>query len=475
MCARRLDLEYRREPGTADPVNRSRVRTTILDAVRTWHASGRWPPAPDLCSEERAVVTQAIEWYEHRFPDRSARVELPLEDPTLLPRRQLLVGGWVDLGVVHRDGSRELRQLRWSLAPHGGGDPMDRPEIRLAALRLATAGWWSEGPLTITDTNLVTGTQERAELAGRDALGDVARWLDEETAQIVERADASTAEPGASCATCRHVPRCPAHDVRGSMTSSASTLLPGVLAVSPTSYDAWRRCPRQWRDRSLLAVTPTNPPEGSVHGLYLHQLLHQIHRHGTCHDVAHVREVLAGHGADERTAAEVGRHARRCPIGADAVGHELEWARAYAGPPVFMVTCRLDAVWVHDGILDVRDYKSGRVPEHPVSEDPRAWLQAWVAAREADTRGLRLRVRYEHLAAEVDEDPDPWEPTAEELAAIEATLVTAASEMRAERAFRGVSDETVCGLCAYRGGCDESAAEASAAWPRPTAVLAPAE
>jgi len=251
------------------------------------------------------------------------------------------------------------------------------------------------------------------------------------------------------------------------MTTAASTLVPAVLSLSPTSFEAWRRCRRLWRDRSALAVTPTNPAEGSAHGLYLHRLLHQVHRHGSCHDADHVRHVLAGHGADERTAAEVARHATRCPIGAHPVGHEVEWARAHRGPPVFVATCRLDAVWVHDGILDVRDYKTGQVLEHPVADDPRAWLQAWVAAREADARGLRLRIRYEHLAAEVTDDPDAWEPTPEELASIEATLVATVHAMRAEREFRGVSDDVVCGACSFRGGCDDSAVAASPAWPTP--------
>ena len=38
-------------------------------------------------------------------------------------------------------------------------------------------------------------------------------------------------------------------------------------------------------------------------------------------------------------------------------------------------------------------------------------------------RGLRLRVRYEHLAAEVLDDPEPWEPSDDDLAAVEAELV----------------------------------------------------
>jgi hypothetical protein len=212
-------------------------------------------------------------------------------------------------------------------------------------------------------------------------------------------------------------------------------------------------------------VPASDDGPGAEHGLLLHRLLHLVHRTGSCQDAEHVAGVLAGHGADERTAAEVRRHAARCPIGAEAVGHEVEWARAHPGPPVFLATARLDAVWVHDGILDVRDYKSGRVAEHGVEEDQAARLQAWVAAPHAAARGLRLRLRYEHLATEVVEDPAPWEPGDEELAAIEAELVGTVTEMLAERVFPGVGDATVCARCRYRSICDDSAAPGVVVWP----------
>ena len=227
-----------------------------------------------------------------------------------------------------------------------------------------------------------------------------------------------------------------------------------------------RRRDRQ-RNRALLGLASSNVDGDSSHGLFLHQMLHQVHRTGSCRDADHVRDVLDGHGADERTAAEVARHADRCPLGAETLGDEVEWARAHRGPPVFVATARLDAAWVHDGLLDVRDYKSGRVAIAHLGEDPRARVQAWVAARQAETRGLRLRLRYEHLAAEVVDDPDPWEPTDDELSAITAELEAVVTEMRATREFHGVGDEAVCRHCAYRGVCDESAAPAPPSWPEP--------
>ena len=144
-----------------------------------------------------------------------------------------------------------------------------------------------------------------------------------------------------------------------------------------------------------------------------------------------------------------------------------------------MATARFDAVWVHDGVLDVRDYKTGRRWYDRITEDPRAKVQAWVAARLASERGLRLRLRYEHLAAEIVEDPDPWEPEADDLVALEEELRQAVEAIQAESGWQGVNDEAIwreqdfsgvgdaaiCGTCRYRSICPESAAPAQPIWP----------
>jgi hypothetical protein len=467
MCPRRLASELQSEPGTADPVNRARVRNALLDAVRTWHETGEWVVTPGLVPEEGAVIAHAARWYEHRFPDRAVEVTVPVDSPTALIRRNVLLGGWVDLGVVHPDGSRELRQL-WLRDRPGPADPLDDPAVRLAVLRLACVGWMS-GPLLVTGVDLLGGSVSRGELANLDDLAPLADWLDECLVVARSRADVGMATPGRDCATCRFVPRCPAHEVRASMLTRRDALVPGLLSISPSSVASWNRCPRQWRNRVLLNLPRSDPQDGASHGLLLHRLLHLVHRTGSCHDPVHVDDVLGAHHADARTTDEVRRHAERCPLDAEAVGHEVEWARAHPGPPVFLATARFDAVWVHDGILDVRDYKSGRVAGHPIAEDPQAQLQAWVAAPHAAGRGLRLRIRYEHLATEVLEDPDAWEPTEEDLSAVESQLTSVVTAMLAERSFAGVNDAAVCAHCGYRSVCDESAAPGVPSWPIPAA------
>lgn len=464
MCARRLGCEHRAEPGTGDPVNRARVRNAVLDGVCTWHDTGAWVAPVGLVPEEHRLVEHLWGWYERRFPQRVAGVELPAESPTPLGRRHVVLGGWVDLGVVHEAGGRELRQLTWTPWP-GVADPLEDPTVRLAVLRLACLGWLDE-PLLVTATNLLLGEETRRGVVAPEDLEPVAAWLDERLAVVRDRSGDGVPSPGRDCASCRFVPRCPAHDVRGAMFTRRDALVPAMLSISPSTLDTWQRCPREWRDRALLNLPASDGEGGAQHGLMLHRLLHLIHRAGSCHDPSRVEDVLLAHAADERTREEVRRHTTRCPIGAEAVGHEVEWARAHAAPPVFLATARLDAVWAHDGLLDVRDYKSGRVADHAIAHDRAARLQAWVAAPVAAARGARLRLRYEHLATEVVEDPEPWEPSEDDLEAIGAELAGTVAAMLAERDFVGVGDEAVCRRCRYRSICDDSAVPGEPEWPR---------
>ena len=46
MCPRRLGSELQSEPGTADPVNRARVRNALLDALRLTTTRCQLPVRP---------------------------------------------------------------------------------------------------------------------------------------------------------------------------------------------------------------------------------------------------------------------------------------------------------------------------------------------------------------------------------------------------------------------------------------------
>jgi hypothetical protein len=472
LCARRLACEIDPDATrSTDPFLRARVRDAFRDAAIAAQLEGghpkpsafTWPR--ELEPEERAVLDQAARWYLRFYGDREATIDTPpVEDATVLPRRGVALGGWIDLTLVGRGYRREVRQVQLWGGPEPGADPLAAPALRVGLLRLAQVRWLTDEPVLVSWCDPVHGILRERLVEPRHELAELGAWLDERLGVLRTRIATPTASPGDDCGGCRYVPRCPAHDVLGGMFGGR---VPGVVALTPTSYERWTRCVRQWRNRHLLSLPPSDPTTPSEHGPRLHALLRLLHEEGSCADPDHVRDVVDRHGGDERTCREIGRHAQRCPsAAAESVGHERALARAHGRPtPVFIATARFDALWAHDGVLDVRDYKTGRLWYSDLADDPRARVQAWVAAPLARERGLRLRLRYEHLSEDIVEDPEAWEPDEEQLDAIGRELRRAVEAMHAERQWRGAHDETSCVQCDYRSICPDSAAASVAQWP----------
>ena len=100
-----------------------------------------------------------------------------------------------------------------------------------------------------------------------------------------------------------------------------------------------------------------------------------------------------------------------------------------------------------------------------VCDVPAAKVQAYVLGRAAQRRGLRLRLRYEYLQPEIDEDPEPWEPDDDDLIAVEEELRRAVERMWNYDDWPGVNDADVCRTCQYRSICRDSAAPGEPSWP----------
>jgi hypothetical protein len=247
-------------------------------------------------------------------------------------------------------------------------------------------------------------------------------------------------------------------------------VLADILTLTPSNVESWLGCRRAFLLGHVLGLPASDHGPDPTTGLRVHSLLRMIHAHGSVHDSGHVADVLAGHDADDDYhRALVAGHAARVPEHSEVERHEIDLARFHrVPPPLFMATARIDALWVRDGVLDARDYKTGRVWHLRVADDPRAQVQAWVLAPHARRRGVRLRLRYEHLAPEVDEEPEPWEPSDEDLDAIEEQLRALAEAIRraaADDDWQGVADAGTCGACRYRSICADSAAPGEPAWP----------
>jgi hypothetical protein len=248
----------------------------------------------------------------------------------------------------------------------------------------------------------------------------------------------------------------------------AKRLLSDIVSLTPSNYDSFKRCPRLFFCNALLGLPASDLAPSADQGLQVHDMLRKIHDDGSCADSGHVVDVLAAHGFDTPSFRDmVGQHAKRCPArAADSAAHEVDLARFHRfAPPMFMATARIDAVWVHDGILDARDYKTGGKWEEAVSDIYAAHVQAFVLAAKAKERGLRLLLRYEYLQPEVDEDPEPWELDDETLVEVEEKLRATVESMWAEEEWNGVKDPDVCRTCRYRSICRDSAAPGEPAWP----------
>ena len=472
QCARRLNEEYLGTKGSDDPIGRARMRDVFLDAARVVHAQGGLPRLealrfPSMLEpEERRVLDHAAGWYAQLYGDRAVTTHLhDCDRPTESPRLGVRVGGWVDLTVIGDDGTKELRQLElWAGRQPAGNDPLELERVWMAVLRLAR--WVGDDPLVVSWADLVRGDRRERVVQVAEELPELRARLEAQLDTVRERIVDPTATPGADCRQCRYVWRCPAHPGGVNVSVRSGDIRPGVIRLTPTSLDAWTRCGRLWRDQYLLSIPASDDTGSPDHGQLVHDLLRHLHERGSCHDQALVDDVLDAHGADARLRDEIANHERKCPTPAEAVGHELELARFHGKPwPPFMATARVDAVWAHDGVLDARDYKTGNVWHQRVADDPRAAVQLFVLAPLAQERGLRLRLRYEHLAAGIDDDPEPWEPDEGELEAVSERLRTIVETMRAEETWRGVSDEPVCRHCRYRSICPDSASKTEPQWP----------
>ena len=246
-------------------------------------------------------------------------------------------------------------------------------------------------------------------------------------------------------------------------------LLPDIVAISPSALDDWERCPRLYLNRHLLRLPASDDGAGASLGNLVHDLLRFLHGLGDCHDAALQQTTLENHGceANATVASMVRNHAIRCPSPVDAIGHELQVVRVSRRGPVWIGTGRLDAVWIHDGLLDVRDYKTGARRDGSLAEDSRARLQAWLAAPLAPDH--QVRVRYEHLDDDGSGDPE-FEPDADDLAAIERDITASVARIRdaaSTETFVGVHEVETCRMCSFRSICPDSAVPGSPTWPLP--------
>lgn len=476
-CPRRLHHELEGTPRSGAPFPAARLHDPLVAAIAAAHGPPPGDPSAGpvdagLTEEEQAVLTHALRWYRARFGRRPGRlVATGAQVPGDLPGRRVTLTGWLDL-VVSDGDARELRQVRTG-RPLAGDDPCAEPDVLVALLRLARAGR-AYRPQVVSAVDLLRGEVATAPVTD-ETIRAAAAWLDDRFALATRRADPGTVDPGEDCLSCGFFSGCPAHPQGANADRRRGDIRPGVLVLTPTAWEDWATCRRLYRNRHLLRIPESDPARGTGLGLTVHRLLHAAHTRGSCADEAAGETLTDDEDRADPAAVRhaLARHRRGCPStdpGAAAVGHELTVTRMHRphGAPPFLAAARLDAVWVRAGRLEVRDYKTGRVPE-VVGDDPAARLAAWVAAPLAAERGLPCRVTYEPLGPE-PADPEPFEPDGDDLDAITAELCDLAAAIRGEDRFAGVADPECCRWCGYRSICPDRAPGTLAdgpSWPAP--------
>lgn len=467
-CPSWLHSQLRRQ-GPSEPFFRWDIRNRLLARLRNAHDSTAAPRAEDLGPAPGGLLPEQAWYYMHfartycaLFAEEPGETRLHgCESTSTFNRRHLEVGGAVDLLLILPDGRAELRQFElW-----GGrlcADPLESWEMGLAVLRLYLANR-DLSELTLCHADLLSGEVERQTIVFAEQVRYLADRLDAAARDLQSRASCPVAIPGRSCGRCALACRCEQWDDRPkaypiTRDPVRQDFVGPIVRLTPSSVERWLACPRAYRAAHLLDL-PTARGARSNQGIAVHAQLAKLHENGPCG--SNVGRDVVGRspygGVDDSLTGFIARHARRCPQSATSVGHEIDLAQLHTwGEVPVMVTGRIDAAWEHNGILDCRDYKTGPPWAERVADIPAARLQAWLLAPIAAARGLRLRLRYEHLAEETDEDPEPFEPEEDDLAEIETWIGTIGADI-AISDFRGVSEPLICRRCPFQRACPDAA------------------
>lgn len=244
---------------------------------------------------------------------------------------------------------------------------------------------------------------------------------------------------------------------------------PGVLVITATKARDLAACPRRYGLAHVLRLEAdpdaAEPTEELALGLSLHRELRLRHAASELHDEEQILDPSSPQSP--WLGQRIRAHRELCPSAThgDAVAYvdgecDLQWFRARRN---VIVRGRIDALWLYrDGTLEVRDYKSGHVPES-IDDDPAALLYGLLALAHPIARTRHkvraVRVSYEALRSTgsfvVSLDFDE--------AAIRRAiaLVQQVDErIREERRFSATPSPWACGTCAYQHTCPFSASRA---------------
>jgi RecB family exonuclease len=240
-----------------------------------------------------------------------------------------------------------------------------------------------------------------------------------------------------------------------------------VLTLNVSRINDFQRCRRMFFLRWVLRLTGDDPldTDASWIGSTTHEALHTLHRPGRFahHETDPHGELHDAVSTDPRVGAMIRTHTLLCPGGqVDYLAGEIE-ARWLIARKSVLLTGRFDALWRYpDGVVEVRDYKTGRCPDS-LDHDLGAAIYLLLAANFPGSRtpegDLRpIRVVYEALASpegravSVVASPDLLRDAFNE-------IVGLAEHIRKEKSFPASPSLATCRSCSFRNVCPASAAE----------------
>jgi hypothetical protein len=241
----------------------------------------------------------------------------------------------------------------------------------------------------------------------------------------------------------------------------------GTLVITASKVRDLGACPRRYGLAHVLRLSPdadaNEQTDELALGLALHAELKLRHADPTTHDQDGFVDPMSPMSPwiSHRAAA----HRALCPsvVSSGAVSYvdgecDLQWFRPRRN---VIVRGRIDALWLHDdGTLEVRDYKSGHVPDD-LRDDPAALLYGLLALTHpiatSKHRVRAVRVSYEALRAEQSKVVSLDFDASVVADAIRLVQVTD-ERIRAEQNFGATPSPSACRTCSFRITCPFSAA-----------------
>jgi RecB family exonuclease len=234
-----------------------------------------------------------------------------------------------------------------------------------------------------------------------------------------------------------------------------------VLTLSASRIRDFQRCRRMFFMAHILRLPgdSSTDSDAAFVGSTTHEVLYDIHKLGT-QVQDHKSSAVPGEEVyvDPRAESLIRSHINICPSeNAEYLGGELD-ARWLIVRKQVLLTGRFDALWLYpDGVIEIRDYKTGRCPDS-LDGDLGAAIYLLLAINTPHARTKRVhtvRVVYESLA-----NPEGRTVT---LNATKSLLREAYDEVthmakliREEKSFPPNPSGSNCRTCAYRGTCPSS-------------------